>query len=142
MNKVLIYSIVLLIVSGCNLALPVVANDSVNLVPDEASSGQVLMDFNIRPGIAASVLLQETQLLVQTSGGGPVRVGQLDSRLLNEWGHLYLRVNDYDRDGWQDLAIMTSAGRGQYSQRCYAIYRYNPVSRQFRQRKSFDRCGI
>lgn len=130
----------LLLVSGCSVVPPVAANDVSNLAPEMPVTA--LLDFQVAPGIDARVLLQETRLAVQTGSGAAVPVTWVDLRLWREWGNLYLRVNDYDHDGLNDLAVLKTVGRGQQAQRCYAIYRYNPLTGNFRQRRSFDRCGI
>ncbi|MEZ5447544.1 MAG: hypothetical protein R3E89_00395 [Thiolinea sp.] len=79
--------------------------------------------------------------MIAVNEGAPVALGLLDAALAREWGSLYFRVDDYDRDGLNDLAVLQSVDRpGQ--QRCYAVFRYDPASGRFRNRKSFDRCGI
>jgi hypothetical protein len=77
--------------------------------------------------------------MVQTLPLPPVQVTSVNVPLLREWSRIYFKVNDYDRDGMNDLAILQSVGRVG-TERCYGIYRYNPATGTFRTKKSFDRC--
>lgn len=124
-----------LIFSGCSV-LP-----SANAGTTVQSPGSHLMSFNVNNKILAHLTLQETQIMVQTGHAPAVQVSSVNLPLLRQWNRIYFKINDYDWDGLNDLAILQSVGRVG-TQRCYAIYRYNPATGRFRQKKSFDRCGI
>lgn len=79
--------------------------------------------------------------MVQTHNLPAVQVSSLNIPLLREWSRIYFKVDDYDRDGINDLAILQSVGRVG-TERCYGIYRYNPATGTFRPKKSFDRCEL
>lgn len=102
---------------------------------------QYLFRFDVMAGNEAMVALQETRIMVQTHNLPPVQVSSLNLPLLREWSQIYFKVDDYDRDGMNDLAILQSVGRVG-TERCYGIYRYDPATGRFRPQKSFDRCGI
>lgn len=123
-----------LMISGCG-ALPVANAEFVT------NATQYLFRFDVTPELEAFVSLQETRVMVQTRHWPPVQVTSVNVPLLREWSRIYFKVNDYDRDGMNDLAILHSVGRVG-TERCYGIYRYNPATGTFRRQKSFDRCGI
>ncbi len=124
-----------LMISGFN-SLPVA-----NAAPVASTMTQHLFRFDVAPGVEALVSLQETRVMVQALPWPPVQVTSLNIPLLRQWSQIYFKVDDYDRDGMNDLAILQSVGRVG-TERCYGIYRYNPATRTFRSQKSFDRCGI
>ncbi len=124
--------------SGCGAVAPAQAEDYLQPATPEPSIAHE-MYFDVRAGLKAMVSLSETQIQVRVNQGAAVTVRRVNLPLLREWGEHYLKVRDYDRDGMVDMAIMSSAGRGGKNL-CYAVYRYNPQTGQFRQRKSFDRC--
>jgi len=124
-----------LVFSGCSITPPVNADTPIS------SQTQHVTSFEVQQGVQANLLLQETRILVQTNGSQPVQVSSLNVPLLRQWNRIYFKINDYDRDGMNDLAILQSVGRVG-TQRCYGIYRYNPAIGRFRNKKSFDRCGI
>nr|CAA6817999.1 MAG: Unknown protein [uncultured Thiotrichaceae bacterium] len=124
-----------LVFSGCSITPPVNADMLI------ASQPRPVISFNVKWDIQANLSLQETRILVQTNHSQPVQVSSLNIPLLRQWNRIYFKVNDYDRDGMNDLAILQSVGRVG-TQRCYGIYRYNPATGMFRNKKSFDRCDI
>ena len=156
-GRIVLCMFLLLALSGCKVVPPAQADTNVQpvtLAPDvsDADAGTPDIEvpeavyrhelrFDVRAGLRARVIMSETQIVVQVNNQPPVNLHRVNFPLLREWGTRYLKVNDYDRDGLLDLAVMTSAGRGG-DNKCYAIYRYNPQTGQFRQRKSFDRCNI
>lgn len=97
--------------------------------------------FEIQPNLAAWAFIEEGLVLLQVGESQPVVLEALNPFLYSGWRNLYLKINDYDRDGLNDLAVLQSVGHGGF-ERCYAIYRYNPRSGQFNPQKSFDRCNI
>ncbi|PID50397.1 MAG: hypothetical protein CR991_01745 [Proteobacteria bacterium] len=92
-------------------------------------------------GIRAQVYLLETSIMVQVANQPPITLETIYPPLYRGWSSQYIKVRDFDRDGLTDLAILQSVGHGGYN-RCYAIYRYNPATGQFRSKKSFDRCNV
>lgn len=97
--------------------------------------------FEIQPNLAAWAFIEEGLVLLQVGESQPVVLEALNPFLYSGWRQLYLKINDYDRDGLNDLAVLQSVGHGGI-ERCYAIYRYNPQLGQFNPYKSFDRCNI
>ncbi len=97
--------------------------------------------FEVRPGVPAWAFIQETVVLLQVGESQPVVLESIYPMLYAGWRNQYLKVNDYDHDGLNDLAILQSVGHGG-NDRCYAVYRYNPRSKAFNGNKSFDRCNI
>lgn len=127
--------IVSLLLSGCNTLSPANAQPT---VPPATSH---VISFNVNQHVQAHLSLQETRIMLQTRDLPAVQVSSANVPLLRQWESIYFKINDYDRDGLNDLAILQSVGRVG-TQRCYAVYRYNPATGRFRQHKSFDRCGI
>lgn len=97
--------------------------------------------FEIKPGVSAWAFIEESLVMLQVGESQPVVLEVLNPMLYAGWRNLYLKINDYDHDGLNDLAVLQSVGHGGIN-RCYAIYRYNPRLLQFNPQKSFDRCNI
>lgn len=130
-----IITVVSLVFSGCS-ALPQASADTTM-----QSQPSHIMSFDVNQEVQAEVTLEETRIMVQTNYSSPVQVSSVNLPLLRQWNRIYFKISDYDWDGMNDLAILQSVGRVG-TQRCYAIYRYDPVTAMFRSKKSFDRCGI
>lgn len=128
------------LLSGCNTLPTGQAED--NFVQPSAPEPAVSheLHFDVRAGLKAVVTLSETIIQVRVNQGPAVDIRRVNLSLLREWGNLYWKILDYDRDGLVDLAILSNAGRGGKNL-CYAVYRYNPKTGKFRERKSFDRCS-
>lgn len=105
------------------------------------NSNQHEIYFQIKPSLAAWAFIEENLVLLQIEDSQPVVIEALNPFLYAGWRSLYLKINDYDHDGLNDLAVLQSVGHGGID-RCYAIYRYNSKKQEFNQRKSFDRCNI
>lgn len=106
-----------------------------------ASLDQHEVYFEIQPNLAAWAFIEESLVLLQIGDKQPVVLEAINPFLYRGWRNLYLKINDYDHDGLNDVAVLQSVGHGGVD-RCYAIYRYNPALAQFNPRKSFDRCNI
>lgn len=142
-KRVFVLLNIFLVISGCNVHTMPTAFAADGVVVSKMMQNSVAhsLNFNVRPGVQARVTLAESGIRVQTNNRPAVRVRALNLPLLREWERVYLLVNDFDRDGINDLAVLNTAGRvGQ--KRCYAVYRYNPATGSFRDRKSFDRCFL
>ncbi|MGB1012036.1 MAG: XAC2610-related protein [Thiolinea sp.] len=138
MKKTGVIIVFIFLLSGCNSLPPAQAE---TYLQPPASTVLHKLNFDVHAGLRAQVSLSETQIMVQVNNTAAVKVSKVNLPLLREWGRHYLKINDYDRDGMNDLAILTTAGRGGKNL-CYAVYRYNPRTGKFRERKSFDRCNI
>ncbi|MGB0849458.1 MAG: XAC2610-related protein [Thiolinea sp.] len=138
MKKTGVIIVFIFLLSGCNSLPPAQAE---TYLQPPVSTVLHKLNFDVRAGLRAQVSLSETQIMVQVNNTAAVKVSKVNLPLLREWGRYYLKINDYDRDGMNDLAILTTAGRGGKNL-CYAVYRYNPRTGKFRERKSFDRCNI
>ena len=55
----------------------------------------------------------------------PIRLKRVNSNLLNEYTDHFIRIQDFNNDGWQDVAILKSAGYGT-STLCYSVFEYQP----------------
>lgn len=97
--------------------------------------------FTVKKGVAARVFILETTVMVQTGDKPAITLESIYPHLYHGWGQQYIKVRDFDGDGLIDLAILQSVGHGGYN-RCYAIYRFDTRTGQYRTRKSFDRCNV
>ena len=89
----------------------------------------------------AWVFVEDNLLLVQVGEHPPTQLEAINPFLARGWPRQYVLINDYDKDGLKDIAVLQSVGHGGLD-RCYAIYRYNLQAEQFNSHKSFDRCNL
>jgi len=142
--------------SGCATALPVdetpvtekpklsSQSNAITVSTFDAISDAPLVQeqrFMVEEAVPARVFVLETTVMVQTGNKPAIALESIYPHLYQGWRQQYIKVRDFDGDGLTDLAILQSVGHGGHN-RCYAIYRFDPRTNQYRARKSFDRCNV
>jgi cbb3-type cytochrome oxidase subunit 1 len=73
------------------------------------------------------------------SGLPAISLKKVNSHLLNEYTEHYIKIQDYNNDGFVDIGVLKSAGLGG-SKLCYAVYAYKPDFYSFSARASKTIC--
>ncbi len=139
----LIHAVLFFLLSGCS-SMPLYATGQTEmLAPTSPTARQTQHEirFGVRAGVQARVYIQETVVMLQLGQAAPVVLESIYPPIYRDFRNQYLKIADYDHDGDNDLAVLQTVGHGG-NDRCYAIYRYNASTGQFRSQKSFDRCNI
>lgn len=113
--------IILMLLTGCSTA-PTHSNTK--------STGKNITAFYVKPAIYARIYLVENTLTVRVNQQPPQTLPAIIPALYNEYSRYYVLHNDYNRDGFNDIAILGSLDIGA-SNPCYTRYHYNPTSMRF-----------
>ncbi len=72
------------------------------------------------------------------------RLKRVNSNLLNDYTGQYIVIEDFNHDGWQDVAVLKSIGfsgnRELAYEHCYAVFDYVPAFYSFRSKASKTVC--
>ncbi|MEE9326330.1 MAG: hypothetical protein V3U71_03465 [Cocleimonas sp.] len=87
------------------------------------------------------VTIQGSTVKVNTTSSNlpEISLKKVNSHLLNEYTEHYIRIQDYNNDGFVDIGVLKSAGLGG-SKLCYAVYAYKPDFYSFSARASKTIC--
>lgn len=69
----------------------------------------------------------------------PVRLKRVSGRLLNEYTNEYIRIQDFNHDKYDDVGVLKSVSYGG-SNRCYAIFEYQPGFYSYKSRSTKTVC--
>ena len=83
-----------------------------------------------RPLIQAVLYLDKDMVMAEVNGGSPQAVIGIDLRLYQEHYADFFRLQDSNRDGVNELAILSSVGFGGLH-KCYRVLHYNPRLHRF-----------
>ena len=68
-----------------------------------------------------------------------IRLKRFNSNLLNEYTEQFIKLQDYNKDGYLDIAVLKSAGYGG-SDLCYSVFKFRPDFYTYDGRKSMTVC--
>lgn len=87
------------------------------------------------------VTIQASTVKVNTTSSNlpEISLKKVNSDLLNEYTEHYIRIQDYNNDGFVDIGVLKSAGLGG-SKLCYAVYPYKANFYSFSARASKTIC--
>jgi len=94
---------------------------------------------------AVSVFLKDSSVYAKISAQNsannlpPIRLKRINSDLLNEHTENFIRIHDYNDDGWLDVAVLKSSGYG-LSKLCYSVFEYQPDFYSYSPRVSKTIC--
>lgn len=54
-----------------------------------------------------------------------ITLKRINSHLLNEYTSHFIKIQDFDKDGWMDIGVLKSAGVAG-SKLCYSVFEYKP----------------
>lgn len=84
-----------------------------------------------QPLIQAVLYLDKDVVMAEVNDAAPQAVMGIDLRLYKEHYAAFFRLQDSNRDGVNELAILSSVGFGGMP-KCYRVLHYNPRLQQFR----------
>ncbi len=68
-----------------------------------------------------------------------IRLKRFNANLLNEYTEDFIKLQDYNKDGYLDIAVLKSAGYGG-SNLCYSVFKFLPDFYTYEGRKSLTVC--
>jgi hypothetical protein len=97
---------------------------------DTPNTKSLPITLSQRPLIQAVLYLDKDMVMAEVNGGSPQAVIGIDLRLYQEHYADFFRLQDSNRDGVNELAILSSVGFGGMP-KCYHVLHYNPRLQQF-----------
>ena len=98
---------------------------------DAPNTRSLPITLSQRPLIQAVLYLDKDVVMAEVNEGTPQAVMGIDLRLYQEHSADFFRLQDGNRDGINELAILSSVGFGGMP-KCYRVLHYNPRLQQFR----------
>ena len=68
-----------------------------------------------------------------------IRLKRFNTNLLNEYTEQFIKLQDYNKDGYLDIAVLKSSGYGG-SDLCYSVFKFRPDFYTYEGRKSMTVC--
>ncbi len=136
----------LVILSGCtNYSKP----DPITTVTHKTSpaykpnSKSQLLRFNITPDATkrAQVYVLDNDIIAQVEQQKEQRLAGIYPPLLRQAGNQYLRHGDYNQDGYNDIAILSTLDTGG-SNPCYFIHYYQADIQRFERQVEATHCNL
>ena len=69
-----------------------------------------------------------------------IKLKRFNTNLLNEYTEQFIKFQDYNKDGYLDIAVLKSAGYGG-SNLCYSVFKFRPDFYTYEGRKSLTVCN-
>jgi len=69
-----------------------------------------------------------------------IKLKRFNTNLLNEYAEQFIKFQDYNKDGYLDIAVLKSAGYGG-SNLCYSVFKFLPDFYTYEGRKSLTVCN-
>lgn len=100
-----------------------------------------LLNTQIAPRINAQVALVDSALQVTLNQRGSQVLTTVYYPLFRSYKHIYVKAFDDNRDGFKDLAILSSVG-SVGTPVCYRLYHYQPSTQNFVIKRAVPRCNL
>jgi len=111
----------LLALSICLIATNAIANDRYN----NSEAQGVWKSAADSP--ALEVFIKGSSIYAKLGGKSQdlpaIRLRKINNNLLNEYTNEYIRLEDYNRDGLTDIAVLKSVGKRK-NKHCYSVFEY------------------
>ena len=98
---------------------------------DRSNTRSLPITLSQRPLIQAVLYLDKDVVMAEVNEGEAQAVMGIDLRLYQDHYADFFRLQDHNRDGINELAILSSVGFGGMP-KCYRVLHYNPRLQQFR----------
>lgn len=100
-----------------------------------------LLNTQIAPRINAQVALVDSALQVTVNQRASQVLTTVYYPLFRSYKHIYVKAFDDNRDGFKDLAILSSVG-SVGTPICYRLYHYQPSTQNFVIKRAAPRCNL